>query len=79
MTDLLKDLRDAEALAAGDRPCALCDHIRAMPPGITRDTLVGAAAGTIGMHKLVRIFQAHDIPVGRKLLERHRKEGHSPA
>lgn len=79
MTDLLNDLRAAEQRAASRvPPCEVCGHIRSMTPGMTRDALIQAAAGTIGVNTLAAIFKAHGIPAGRRTIERHRKDDHQP-
>ena len=76
--DLQKELEAAMAVARGERPCALCDYIREMDTGAPRDAVTEAAAGTIGVHKLDKIFKRRGVPAGRKLIERHRKEEHQP-
>lgn len=76
---LLTDLRDAEKAASGDRPCPLCEYIAGLAEGPTRDALVAASSGTIGIRKLEAIFQSHEIPVGRRTITRHRNERHGAA
>lgn len=74
---LLNDLARAEAAASGERPCPACGHLASMDPGPERDALEAALAGTIGVNTLVDILRQHEIPVGRRAIYRHRKEGHS--
>lgn len=73
---LLVDLQSAASAAKGERPCPLCEYLDTLEPGALRSTLEDAAAGTIGIRKLEHIFQAHDIPVGRRTIVRHRNERH---
>lgn len=77
MGDLISDLSAARRLAVDGLPCAACEHLATLAAGPERDALRDALAGTIGVNKLAAILRAHDIPVGRRSIERHRKEGHS--
>lgn len=76
--DLGLALADAEREARHGKVCPLCEYIEKMPEGTVRETLTRAAAGTIGRDKLVAIMRAHGIPAGRRTLERHRREEHTP-
>lgn len=75
---LLDDLMQGRAETARALPCPLCEYIRAQEDEDTRRALEGAAAGTIGLKKLAAILRQHDTGIGRRTLERHRREEHKP-
>lgn len=69
----LDDLRQAEATAAGVRPCLACEYLASMDEGPERAALRDALAGTIGIRTLATILREHDIPIGRRVIISHRK------
>ena len=75
---LLDDLNEASGVTSKVPRCPLCDFINAQEDPDTRAALVGAAAGTIGVQKLARIMRDHASGVGRRTIERHRTEEHTP-
>jgi hypothetical protein len=74
---LLDELVQAKREAAGERDCPACDAILSTT-GITREALREALAGTIGVNKLPKILSRHGYTVGRRTIERHRREDHQP-
>jgi hypothetical protein len=44
----------------------------------TREYLIAAFAGSIGINKLAAIMQRNETGVGHRTITRHRKEGHNP-
>ena len=78
MTDpLIADLLKATDAAQGKLECSLCDYANTLEEGSAlRAVITAAAAGTIGERKLEVVFRKHEIPVGRRAIIRHRKEGH---
>lgn len=78
MNPLLEDLTEAAQAAAGEKPCRLCDYIQATEHEATREALVSAAAGSIGINKLASILHRREIGIGRRTIQKHRNERHEP-
>lgn len=74
---LLEDLERGAAETAKVLPCPLCEYINTQD-GATREALVAASAGTIGVRKLTAILQQHETGVGQRTIVRHRREEHTP-
>lgn len=69
-------LEDLKAALPGPS-CTLCAYINDQD-GELKEALTSAAAGTIGRDKLVAILKRNGTGIGRRTLERHRREGHQP-
>lgn len=74
---LLEDLDQAKLAAAHITPCPLCDYINDQDV-YTKAALKEAAGGTIGVNKLAAILRQYDTGIGRRTIERHRREEHTP-
>ena len=75
----MSKLSDQLALAtikADHAYCPACGHLAGMEPGEEVEMLADALAGSIGVRTLAKIFSENDIPVGRRVIERHRRERH---
>jgi hypothetical protein len=85
-TSLLDDLEAAiTTTTLRDEGCVLCDAIGTLEEGPTRSALTAAAAGKLGVERLVLIMKRNGITapltgatIGRRTIERHRKEEHTP-
>lgn len=75
--DLLEDLREAEIASGHRAQCDACDILAAVSES-TRPALSAAMAGTIGAQKLSAILTRRGYAVGRRAIDRHRREGHTP-
>lgn len=73
---LLDDLDRALVANGSKKVCPACDVIAAASESV-RGPLSDAMAGTIGRDKLVQILRAHGHDVSRRVIERHRQEGHT--
>lgn len=74
MTDLSSDLAAAAQRAAYSRPpCRACLYLDTLLPGVQKDQVEAAIAGSIGINTLASIFRRHEVPVGRRAIETHRK------
>lgn len=71
---LLKDLQAAVA----EPECPLCELINGSDPE-TKAALLAAAGGSMGVNKLAGILRVNDTGIGRRTVERHRREKHDPA
>lgn len=70
---LLSDLDAAKAPPT----CPLCDLIKDSDH-YTAAALRDAAGGTMGVRKLSLILARNDTGIGRRTVERHRREAHTP-
>lgn len=77
-TSLLDDLAKARRETDINAGCPLCSYIRETEDEPTKRLLTEAAAGSIGRDKLVAILRAHETGMGRRTVERHRREEHTP-
>ena len=75
---LLDDLREGERETRGEGPCPACELVAATEDEETREYLIAAFAGSIGINKLAAIMQRNETGVGHRTITRHRKEGHNP-
>jgi len=75
--DLLAALQVAERENPHTNDCKVCSALRSMSDPVKAAAL-RAIAGTIGRDKLVAILAQNGYPVGRRHLERHRREAHTP-
>lgn len=75
--DLLADLAAAEEANTNTRPCQVCVVLTSVSEPV-RAALEAGLAGTIGRDKLVTILTRRGFTVGRRAVERHRQEGHTP-
>ena len=73
---LLRDLDRALIANGTKKVCPACETLAAVSES-ARGPLADALAGTIGRDKLVQILRAHGHDVSRRVIERHRKEGHT--
>ena len=71
-SDLAVALEVAHRAADRTPTCGACDYLARMAPGDDKSAVTSALAGTIGITKLAEIFRKHDVPVGRRSIERHR-------
>ena len=71
---LRSDIAAAEAVVHGPE-CAACTTIKDAPKD-DADVLRHALSSKIGAEKLAAVFSHHGIPIGRRGIVRHRKEGH---
>lgn len=71
-----------EALAVAERAnmhnpgCQVCEALAIMSEPV-KSAVMSALAGTIGRDKLVTILTQSGYDVGRRALDRHRREGHT--
>jgi hypothetical protein len=72
VSDLASDLAHAKMRAANPNPCKACVYLDTMTPGVEKDQVKDAMAGSIGINTLVDIFRRHGIPVARRAIETHR-------
>jgi hypothetical protein len=75
---LLDDIEQAEETTTIGKGCGLCEYILAQEDKETQARLRSAAGGTIGRDKMIAILKKHDTGIGRRTVERHREEGHTP-
>lgn len=73
-------LADLDAALIANRTVRRCDacQILAEVSDEARGPLASAMAGTIGRDKLVAIMARNGYSLGRRAIERHRQEGHTP-
>lgn len=76
---LKDDLAQGETETAQIGKCSLCNLIAETEDPETKSYLTRSAAGSIGEVKLSKIFQSHDLSIGRRTIARHRAEEHQPS
>lgn len=74
---LLEDLIAGKRKTDRIQDCSLCEYIAEVPDANTKQALSEAAAGKIGLNKLAEILRVHQTGVGRRTIERHRREEHT--
>ena len=74
---LLARLRSAETSNMHARPCQVCDALGRMSDR-ARAGVEAALAGTIGERTLAQILTDSGYTTGRRAVQNHRREGHTP-
>ena len=72
MNDLLEEMRLAAKVA--EPTCSLCDLLKNMDSGEARE--MNLYLEIVGVRKLAAIFRKNNHPIGRRTIERHKKENH---
>lgn len=74
---LLIALGEAQTANMHARPCQVCSALLAMSEA-ARVGVEGALAGTIGERTLAEILTEAGYPTGRRAVQNHRREDHTP-
>lgn len=74
---ILAAIRKAEVANMHARPCQVCDALRGMSEE-ARAGVERALAGTIGERTLADILTDAGYPTGRRAVQNHRREAHTP-
>lgn len=75
--DLLDDLSEAAQANVHARPCQVCQALAIMSDP-ARPVVERYLAGTIGAKKLADVLTANGYTVGRRAVQNHRREAHTP-
>ena len=76
---LINEILDAEIENIHARQCQVCMALLSIGDSDRYDAVERAIGGTIGAQKLSAILTKNlSTPVGRRAIDRHREEGHTP-